>query len=137
MFTYLSENISVPHCSRPLDIFEGITIFCMSESASQFAILVYPLNFPLKSFDRQIKPRLQQHLNSLMGRDRCIDDGSVPRTCELFFFRRCNYNEECNSYSEMRIINSVGFEISVFRPFPYFLLTFSLALSFESFLEVG
>ena len=113
--------------ARRLVIFEGIAIFCISESASQFTILVY----------RLIKSNLacSNILSSLMRGDKVhrwwIGSSNL---WVVIFFRRCNYNEEGNSYAEIRKSNSAGFEISAFRPFPYFLPTFSLA---PSFLEVG
>ena len=81
VFTYLSENISVPHCSPRLDIFECIANFCISESASQFTILVY----------RLIKSNLacSNILSSLMEGDkmhrRWIDRFLKFVSCVFFF----------------------------------------------------
>ena len=69
----------------------------------------------------------QQDLNLSHGWKNKLNKGTRMMYRESFIFGRCNYNEEYNSYAEMRISNSIGFEMS--RDFQFS----TLILSFQTF----
>ena len=117
--------------------FEGPATRIFRMSASQFTVLVYRLNDSSMAFDCQFKPRLYRHLTGKGWKKSKVPTMMTHPFIEFVswgsFSWRCNQNDECNPYAEMRISlnNSVGLEMSRgFQRFNFFFILFP-------FLEAG